>query len=377
MRDRLHQILRCPACRGTLTATAFASSSDQIVEGVLTCGCGLTYPIIDTIPRMLTNSWELFPAFRQRYGDGHQKAAAVSTAETDGEGRLQVRTQESFGYQWTTFADMACDFEDNFLNYLHPATPDFFSGKLGLDAGCGFGRHIYHAAQYGAEMVGVDFSRAIESSHGNTKHLPNVHLVQADIYALPFSPGTFDFAYSVGVLHHLPDPPRATAAVGAMVKPGGTLFIWVYSKKRRIANLLLETVRVVTSRLPHAFVNLLSFAGAAVDRVFFIAPYHLAGRLPLLGQLAASLTPARIKMYSEYPFQVLHADWFDRLAAPIRFYYDESGAKELLQAADVASAQVSPTGLYGWRGCGIRQDRSVQGNDESSAQLSRLSAVSR
>ena len=70
-------------------------------------------------------------------------------------------------------------------------------------------------------MVGVDISEAIESTRVNTQGMPNVHLVQADVYHLPFRPGVFDFAYSIGVLHHLPEPEKAFQCVVPLVKPGG------------------------------------------------------------------------------------------------------------------------------------------------------------
>ncbi|MBI5570918.1 MAG: methyltransferase domain-containing protein [Desulfomonile tiedjei] len=368
MRQFLLQLLRCPQCRGTLEATAFERSSggEEIVEGVLVCGCGASYPIANTIPRVLENAYELFPDFAERYRErlpANRRPPASGKARGWFESSV-VRTQRSFGYQWTTFSEMVCDFRDNFWNYLHPATPETFKGRLGLDAGCGFGRHIYHAAACGAEMVGVDLSRAIDATHKNTRQFPNVHLVQANIYALPFEPGTFDFVYSIGVLHHLPDPGRGINALAGLVKPNGSMFVWLYSSTRRITNFFLEAVRHLTTRLPYSIVNGMSFAGALVDQVFFVLPYRAVRRIPGVGGIAEKLAPPRIKMYSRYPFQVLHADWFDRLAAPVRFYYSEAQVREALEMAGLGEIQTSPTGYYGWRGCGVRQGCAANSAEE-------------
>lgn len=312
------------------------------------------YPIVDTIPRILDNAFDLFPEFRRRHA--HRRELQAVPRPTGGGARftaLMNKTQASFGYQWTTFAEMVCDFRENFWNYLHPATPEFFAGKLGLDAGCGFGRHIYHAASCGAEMVGVDLSSAIDSAHTNTRHLTNVHLVQADIYALPFDRDTFDFIYSVGVLHHLPDPTRGVYSLVSFVKPRGVMFVWLYSKSRRLMNRVLEACRAVTTRLPHPLVKQISLAGAIVDAGFVI-PYRLLRRVPGLGRAVEVVTPPRVKLYSRYPFQVFHADWFDRLAAPIRFYYNEEEVRTLLRSAGLESVQTGLTGLYGVRGRGVK-----------------------
>lgn len=355
MRPRLLELLRCPLCQGRLELTALGGSDDgDVVDGLLTCSCGSTYPVVNTIPRMVANAHELFPAFAQQHGN----ASGNPAAKNAGEAALPIelaKTQKSFGYQWTTFSEMACDFRENFWNYLRPATPEFLKGRLGLDAGCGFGRHIYQAATHGAEMIGMDFSCAIDASYQNTKHLPNVHLVQGDIYAPPFAPGTFDFVYSVGVLHHLPDPGRGAKSLSGLVRQGGTMFVWLYSKKRRITNRCLEAVRAVTTRLPHRLVKWLSFVGAVVDRYLFVLPYRAMRRLPGVGSWLDRAMLPRVRLYSQYPFQVLHADWFDRLAAPIRFYYDGPEVVQLLREAELSDVSVEPTGLYGWRGCGIRR----------------------
>jgi SAM-dependent methyltransferase/uncharacterized protein YbaR (Trm112 family) len=349
-------LLRCLRCRGRLDVTSFVESpgGTDVVEGLLTCACQASYPIVGSIPRMVVNAFRLFPTFVNRYRSALTSIPDDELRSDEGEfERLQARTRRSFGYQWTTFSEIAADFRDNFLNYLYPATPETFKGKLGLDVGCGFGRHLCQAAACGAEMVGVDFSAAIESSYANTRHLPNVRLVQADIYNLPFEPATFDFVYSVGVLHHLPDPQRGLQAITPLVKPRGLASIWVYSKARPVTNFLLEAVRAATSRMPHVVVQGLSFTGAAVDRLAFVMPYTLA-RQTALKRVAERVTPPRIKLYSQYPFQVLYADWFDRLAAPVRFYYSGPEVESMLRSAGLSEVQVSPTGLYGWRGRGIR-----------------------
>ncbi len=354
MRARLLELLRCPACGGRLESSPLERSSDghDVIEGILSCACGSSYPVIGTIPRMLPNAYALFPDFVARHGD---KIDPVVGAGRQSHEPLPVstKTQNSFGYQWTTFSEMSCDFRDNFWNYLTPATPEFLNGRLGLDAGCGFGRHLYHAADCGAEMIGMDFSLAIEASHANTRQFPNVHLVQGDIYAPPFAPGTFDFVYSVGVLHHLPDPERGVQSLVPLVRQHGSMFVWLYSSTRRVTNFILEVARAVTTRMPYPAVKGISFVGAVFDSLW-TTPYQVLSSIPGVGRVVDRITPPRIKLYSRYPFQVLHADWFDRLAAPIRFYYSGAEVADILETAGLTNVRVAPTGLYGWRGVGVR-----------------------
>ncbi len=242
---------------------------------------------------------------------------------------------------------MTGHFRADFLNYIHPVDIEFFKGKVGLDAGCGFGRHMYYAAEFGARMTGMDFSRAIERARQVVEGVRDVRLIQGDILRPPFQPASFDFVYSLGVLHHTVNPEAGFQALRGLVKPGGSIFVWVYSKSRRWTNLVLETARTVTARLPLRATRALSWTGAAVDTVAFIWPY-IALR-SVFGARADRLTLPRVRVYARYPFQVRYADWFDRLAAPIRFYYDEADLRGWGDRAGLINVRISPTGLYGWR----------------------------
>ena len=265
---------------------------------------------------------------------------------------LRERTRRSFGYQWTVFGEMADQFREDFLNYIDPVTPEFFIGKRGLDAGCGFGRHLYHASRFGAKMVGLDFSRSIFRAKDIMGGLDTVRLVQGDLQRPPFRPQSFDFIHSIGVLHHLPGPEAGFRSLLPLLRPGGAIFIWVYSKSRKATNTVLEGVRKVTSRLPLRVTRGLSLAGAIVDWYGFILPYRLARRL--LGSTADRFVVHRVKLYARYPFQVVYADWFDRLSAPIRHYFEEKDLAGWASRAALVNVRVSPTGLYGWRLYGER-----------------------
>ena len=76
----------------------------------------------------------------------------------------------------------------------------------------------------------------------------------------------------------------------------------------------------------------------------------MPGGKTVLGKLPLQ----RLKLYSNYPFQVVYADWFDRYAAPIRFYYDGEDMEGWLSRAKLIRHVVAPTGLFGWRAYGER-----------------------
>ncbi len=336
---RLLEILVCPLCKSKFSVKSSVTSGAHIVEGLLLCRCGMKFPIINSIPRIL-------PGFIER----------PSVSKTDVFEKKQALTKKSFGYQWMIFKKMSPAFENNFMNYIYPIKKSFFIGKLGLDAGCGFGRHIYYAAQFGAEMVGIDLSEAIDSTYHNTKHLANVHLVQCDIYNLPFRKEVFDFIYSIGVLHHLPDPEAGFKSLLPYLKKKSPVFIWVYSNKRKLTNFLIESLRKMTLRLPLKVILCISFFMAFIEWAILILPYKMMQKLKIPQSVLNKAVFARIRLYAQYPFQVSCADWFDRLSPPIRFYYSGDEIRQWFKNIGADNIFVSETGLYGWRGYGEKQE---------------------
>src|SRR5205085_2609453 len=122
-------------------------------------------------------------------------------------------------------------------------------GRLVLDIGVGSGRFAEVVARFGGEVVGVDFNAAVDTAHHSLRALNNVHLIQADLSALPVRDDTFDLAYAMGVLHHTPDPESAFARMAGAMKPSGGLAVMLHNHEG-LSRRALEIIRRVTTRLP-------------------------------------------------------------------------------------------------------------------------------
>src|SRR5204863_3669997 len=114
----------------------------------------------------------------------------------------------------------------NFLDYMQPHGPEWFSGISVLDVGTGSGRHAREADLLGAHVVAVDLGDSIDVARHNLPE--SVLTVQADAEDLPFAPASFDLVMSVGVLHHLEDTESALRKLAAYVRPGGHLHVYLY-----------------------------------------------------------------------------------------------------------------------------------------------------
>jgi len=111
------------------------------------------------------------------------------------------------------------------------------------------GRFLEVTSDAGAKVVGVDLSSAVDAAYGNVGQRENVAILQADVFQLPFAPATFDYIYSIGVLHHTPHPRGAFLQLPRILKTGGRIAIWVYD--RRTTRFVVSSVlRLITTRLP-------------------------------------------------------------------------------------------------------------------------------
>ncbi len=122
---------------------------------------------------------------------------------------------------------------------LHDARPfgrlfpyDHYRGAAVLEIGCGMGAMAMNWAQQGVRLTAVDLA---EESIAQTRRRFVLHgltgdIRQADARQLPFEAGSFDYAYSWGVLHHSPDLARSIAELMRVLRPGGGFGVMLYHR---------------------------------------------------------------------------------------------------------------------------------------------------
>src|SRR5918995_954979 len=115
------------------------------------------------------------------------------------------------------------------VDLLHSDTA-YPPGSLVLEAGCGVGAQTITLAQRSpqATFVSIDdepTSVVAARRRVEAAGLANVELREADIFALPFAPASFDHVFVCFVLEHLDRPVEALTLLRELLKPGGTVTI--------------------------------------------------------------------------------------------------------------------------------------------------------
>ncbi len=207
MHPHFLDILACPSTGEPLTLNALeCSPNGEIISGTLTSPSGKHYPIIRGIPRFVNA----------------QDYAA------------------SFGLEWSIWPRLQFEAENlgkpmeghttHMWETIVGTNESQIRGKLIAEFGCGSGRFLDVVRRKGGIAVGIDLSSAVEQAHQNLGDDPNVLIVQGDVTQLPFRDKCFDGCYSIGVLHHIPDPISGMKSINQRLKDGGWMAICVYPK---------------------------------------------------------------------------------------------------------------------------------------------------
>lgn len=329
MRKSHLSFLSDPLTHEPFTLLSFHEEDGHVLSGILTTATSW-YPVINGIPRifvadlrenLLQSQHQFLKDHSRSFPEKIQKewqASIDKIKDFDAFIKHQKETAESFAYEWKHIYKENNYERNNFFHFAGPyITPENIRGKKTVDIGCGSGRFTKWAALSGTEVsFGTDLGESVEVAYKMTKSLPNVCIVQADIYAMPFQ-NTFDVAYSIGVLHHLPEPEMGFQKLPTVLKKGGEMVIWVYNRRNNARALYLyEPVRDLLKNLPKPVLFKISYFPALIAEFLNLITKIL--RWYGFKNLAKKVP---FSYYANFPFNMKVNDTFDILATPKSNYY--------------------------------------------------------
>lgn len=249
MNKKFLDILCDPSSKEKLKLTVRHQDGEDVISGELYSSTNV-YKIINGIPRFVSD-------------EGYS---------------------QNFGWQWNKWAKVQFDDEnigkpmENYTKNMFQTITEFneedLNGKLVLDIGCGSGRFTDVAIRFGATVVSVDYSSAIDVAYKNTKS-QNSLFIQCDALNLPFKENVFDFAFSIGVLHHTPNPKIGVNEAYRVIKKKGKFAISVYSKESNYTLPSVKLWRFIFKKLSKLF----SYFPALIYSRLFGTLNHFIGRI--------------------------------------------------------------------------------------------------
>lgn len=301
------KVLWCPKCHGDLECKSRLLDSNRIKEGSLACAkCKQKYSIRNFIPRFVEHK-----SYAKSFG-AQWNAFAKSQIDRAGYIESQVRFDSEIGW-----------------------TQDQLSGKSVVEVGAGAGRFVDIVSKRGPELViGLDITDAVDAACQNVFR-DNVMFVQGDIFESPIRSESVDFAYSIGVLHHTPNPQQAFELMVDLVKTDGNVGVSLYEislyhrpnrTTLRVAamdalwalNMLrCELFRMITTRVPDKL--MIAYCKTVVPVL------HVINKVPVL-RLVRYLFPSTC--YRNLPMICSMVDTMDSYSTKIVHQYR---AKDIFQ----------------------------------------------
>jgi SAM-dependent methyltransferase len=274
---------------------------------------------------------------------------------------VDANVARGFGKEWSTFRQgedslsaeqREAVFADYFRIFPWRLLPP--GGGVGVDVGCGSGRWSMLVAPRVAHLHLLDVSaEALAVAHDNLDGTRNVSFHLCSVADIPLPAQSLDFAFSLGVLHHVPDTQKPIRAIADKLKLGAPFLIYLYyafDNRPRWYRLLWAVsngVRVVVSRLPHPVRKAISEAIAA------LVYWPLARLAALLARFGVPQQNLPLSWYGDKSFYVMRTDAYDRFCTQLKKRFSKAQIEHMLANAGVGSIVFSDSSPY-WCAVGIK-----------------------
>jgi len=271
---------------------------------------------------------------------------------------LDPRTVDGFGVEWTLFdqgglteTERAAQFDLYFENFPWKDLP---SGAQGFDLGCGSGRWARLAAPRVGRLWCIDPSAAaLASARRNLHGVPNCEFAEASVDEMPLADDSMDFGYSLGVLHHVPDPAAGLASCVRKLKRSAPFALYLYYAFDnrpawfRALWRASDVLRRLIVRLPSRHRHL------ATTPIALAVYYPLARTAALLERLGLDVDAFPLAGYRHRAFYSMRTDALDRFGTPLEHRFTRAEIRRMMEDAGLERIRFAE-GIPYWRAVGYR-----------------------
>jgi ubiquinone/menaquinone biosynthesis C-methylase UbiE len=265
---------------------------------------------------------------------------------------------DDFGDEWEAYDQSSVDYDElqkQFLDYFKLFSwNEKVCNGTGADFGCGTGRWARFVSEKVNSLICIDASdKAINVAKRNTSDKKNCHVVHAKVDSLPISDNSLDFAYSLGVLHHIPDTAAAIKNCTSKLKPGAPFLIYLYYAfdNRPMWYALIwrcsEIFRKLISKSPFIIKYLLT------NFISVVVYYPLARLALLFEKIGVDVSNVPLTEYRAKSFYTMRTDALDRFGTRLEHRFTQAQIKKMLEDAGLVNIQFSDIAPF-WCAIGIK-----------------------
>lgn len=271
----------------------------------------------------------------------------------------EAKVVEAFGDEWSRFDQSGLTSEE-----LREIFESYFSvfpwdklpkGSMGFDLGCGSGRWAAIVAPRVGELHCIDASNAaLDVAKRNLANSGNCQFHLASVDAIPLPDESADFAYSLGVLHHVPDTGAGIKACVSKLKRGAPFLLYLYyafdNKPVWYKAIwkLSELGRFLISRLPFAL-------RYAISQIIALILYWPLARLSsLMELLGLNIDSLPLASYRKRSFYVMRTDALDRFGTRLEKRFSRNEISKMMEEAGLTNILFSESRPY-WCALGYKK----------------------
>jgi len=252
---------------------------------------------------------------------------------------LDRATVDHFGEEWSSFKQDEGWGHDGldkaFAQYFTPLP----SGALNVNAvvgdfGAGSGRWAIKVAPLVSQLYVLEPSPAAMSvARQALSRFNNVSYIAEPIGGPSMPVGRLDVAYSLGVIHHIPDSTQALRDIRATLKPGGLFLGYLYYALDNRPAWFKAIWRA--SDMARSWISPMpaSRKRHVTNTVAALVYWPLARTSRLLSKLGVPVAHMPLNQYSDKSFYLMRNDALDRLGTPLEQRFTRAQIAEMLLLA--------------------------------------------
>lgn len=277
------------------------------------------------------------------------KNRKISIFSTDGK-NIDAEVVETFGEEWLKFKDYSDEEIRLFAIQYFDILNDHIINKntYALDIGCGTGRWTKYLSERIGFVEAIDPSNAVFAADHLLKDVKNVRITKASVETIPFNDETFDFAMSIGVLHHIPDTQQAMIDCVKKVKKGGHFYTYLYYDLDNKGGLfkaifkLSDIIRKGVSSLPPKAKRFTCDVLAVVLYMPFVSVCRGLNKIGM--QKLAKKLP--LSDYANKTFFIIRNDSLDRFGTKLEHRFSKEEVIAMMEKSGLENIVVSPGSPY-------------------------------